>query len=385
MNPSKTPDIMVEERPRIIALSKEEGQRILNYEPVVELYERDPTFYERFPYVVEWQLTNACPYRCPACWLEAGEPFADEFTTAEALTFVDDLAALGTKRIGFCVGEPLLRPDFFEIAAHAREQGLHVSVYTTGILLDDAAVLRIKELGFSHVGVEVHGATADTHDAFVGVPGAFDKAIAAIRRLVEAEVNVVTFSIFCTINAHEAVETNRLLKSLGTAVRTCHIAAPDGRIRFHPELVLNHEQERQVNAFWVEEFGTADPRELARRRVQKFGGHPGLEQVFAGCPVMRLWCYVAADGSIQVCDYTPLKLGNVRRTNLGTIWRASPQARAIRAKCFSGRCGNCALLTRCGGGCRAVAYHHFGDILAEMPGCDRWTPQTSRSSDEAQR
>ncbi len=61
MTLSKPPDATVEERPRMTSLSKKEGQRILNYEPVVELYERDPTFYERFPYVVEWQLTNACP------------------------------------------------------------------------------------------------------------------------------------------------------------------------------------------------------------------------------------------------------------------------------------------------------------------------------------
>ena len=92
---------------------------------------------ERSPVVV-WNITSQCNLKCRHCYIEATEAAkAGEMTTADGMAFIDDLAEMKVPVLMFSGGEPLVRPDLFELAAYAVEKGLRIVLSTNGTLIDD--------------------------------------------------------------------------------------------------------------------------------------------------------------------------------------------------------------------------------------------------------
>ena len=75
---------------------------------------------------VQWLATSACNFQCPFCEASAGSALPNELTTEEVRGLIDDLAAMGTKRLVVSGGEPLVRTDVVELMAHARQRGILV-------------------------------------------------------------------------------------------------------------------------------------------------------------------------------------------------------------------------------------------------------------------
>ncbi len=140
--------------------------------------------------IVVWNMTRACNLSCLHCYASANcAPDADELTTAEAVKFIDDIAAFGAPTLLFSGGEPLVRPDLFQLGAHAKSRGLRTVISTNGTLINDAVAQKIKDAGFSYVGVSLDG-LKETNDKFRGVTGAFDSALEGIRSCRRAGVKV---------------------------------------------------------------------------------------------------------------------------------------------------------------------------------------------------
>lgn len=130
--------------------------------------------------IVVWNMTRACNLACVHCYASAGcAPDPDEMSTKEAMAFIDDIAAFGAPTLLFSGGEPLVRPDLFELGAYAKSRGLRTVISTNGTLINEAAAKKIKDAGFSYVGVSLDG-LRDTNDKFRGLSGAFDSALEGI-------------------------------------------------------------------------------------------------------------------------------------------------------------------------------------------------------------
>ncbi|MBI2390870.1 MAG: radical SAM protein [Deltaproteobacteria bacterium] len=135
---------------------------------------------EAVPLVV-WNVCQHCDLRCPHCYLAAGtRPAATDLGTREAHALIDDLADCGVRVIIFSGGEPLLRPDLFELLAHARDRGIAAQLSSSGIHLDERAAGKLAELGVGYVGISVDGAR-QFNDRYRGLEGAFDRALAGVR------------------------------------------------------------------------------------------------------------------------------------------------------------------------------------------------------------
>ncbi len=80
------------------------------------------------PFLVVWNYTNACNLRCRHCYQRAAKPAPDELSTEESLKLVDRLYEAGVVSVAFSGGEPLMRSDFFEVARHAANKGMYVSL-----------------------------------------------------------------------------------------------------------------------------------------------------------------------------------------------------------------------------------------------------------------
>jgi radical SAM protein with 4Fe4S-binding SPASM domain len=151
--------------------------------------------------LVFWELTARCNLRCRHCRrLETpGPEGTDELDTPAALALVDQVAETGRPILVLSGGEPLLRDDVFAIARRGTERGLTVALATNGTLVDDGCAARLAEAGVARVAVSVDGADTPTHDAFRGIPGALDGALAGLRRLRARGLNV---QLNCTIARH---------------------------------------------------------------------------------------------------------------------------------------------------------------------------------------
>ena len=134
--------------------------------------------------LVAWELTKACNLVCKHCRAEAiNKPLSDELTTQEGKAILDDIISFSKPIIILTGGEPLMREDILDLAAYGTERGLRMVLATNGTLLDDNWVKELKKVGIKRVSVSIDGASAESHDNFRGVSGAFDKTSVSYTHL----------------------------------------------------------------------------------------------------------------------------------------------------------------------------------------------------------
>ena len=182
---------------------------------------------------VHWELTHRCNERCRHCFLPVSGPHDRavahaELTTGEALALIDQVAALGALSMTFSGGEPLLRPDFWTLAAHVRRRHLGLRIYTNGTLLAApehagwiAALAALHPLA---VEISLYAATPAIHNAITGVKGSWAATVKALVGLHAAGVRTVCKTPLMRANAAELAAVRTLAGVLGA--------------RFQPDLLI---------------------------------------------------------------------------------------------------------------------------------------------------
>ncbi len=180
------------------------------------------------PLFVVWNFTNRCNLRCRHCYQNAGSPLPNELNTAEAIRVVKELSDFDVPSIAFAGGEPLIRRDFFTVAEYARECGMYVSVATNGVLISREVAKRLSKI-VHYVEVSIDGSTPELHDAFRGVRGSWDRAIAAVNYLVDEGVTVGIATTATRSNLAEVYEIIDLAEQLNADFFICFNFIPTGR------------------------------------------------------------------------------------------------------------------------------------------------------------
>ena len=127
--------------------------------------------------IVSWNTTNACNLYCAHCYRGSGEEAAGELTTAEGMTLIEDIARAGFQIMIFSGGEPLLRPDIFDLIHHAREVGLRPVLGTNGTLLTLETARALKDAGLMAAGISLDSLDAAAHDRLRSQQGAWQAAV----------------------------------------------------------------------------------------------------------------------------------------------------------------------------------------------------------------
>jgi MoaA/NifB/PqqE/SkfB family radical SAM enzyme len=162
---------------------------------------------QRRPIVV-WNLTRTCNLKCVHCYSGSeNRRYPGELTTDQCRAVLDDLASFKVPAVLFSGGEPLVRQDLFDLAAHARGRGLHVVLSTNGTLITPPIAARLKELQFAYVGISLDSAVPAIHDEFRGVAGAFERTLAGFRNCTAAGQKV---GLRLTLTRHTAQNLDAL-------------------------------------------------------------------------------------------------------------------------------------------------------------------------------
>ena len=315
--------------------------------------------------IIAWELTAACNLSCRYCRASAShEPDQGELDTDEAKRFVESIAPLKPMLI-LSGGEPLLRPDLFQIIRLAVSLGIRVSLASNGTLITSGLAEEIADSGVSRVSISLDGADAAMHDHGRG-QGSFERSIRGIENLRGR----VDFQINFTVtqkNQSELIRIFDLAEKLGAAALHIFFLVPTGRGREEDVITPERQEEmlRQIDEEMdrriLEVQVTCAPQYARLKR-------PGHGRGSGGCLAGRRFVFVSRKGEVYPCGYLPLRVGSVREKNFIEIWENSPELQALREGRLKGKCGRCEFSRSCGG-CRARAYALTGDYLQSDPSC----------------
>jgi len=213
------------------------------------------------PRLVFWETTAGCNLRCIHCRrIEVADqltPF--DLTTDESFTLIDQIVAVGSPVLVLSGGEPLMRPDIFEIARYATDAGLPVALATNGTLIDHAMAVRIKESGVKRVSISFDGADAQTHDMFRALPGSFDAAGNGFKALREVGLPVQINTTVAKHNQEQLEAVLQLAKDMGAVALHLFLLVPVGcGVEIADDQMVSAEDyERILN--WLYDVEQAEP------------------------------------------------------------------------------------------------------------------------------
>jgi radical SAM protein len=351
------------------------------------------------PLRVYWELTRACDLACRHCRAEA-QPArgADELTTAECVDVLRDLAAGGAPlpHVIFTGGDPLKRPDLFDLVREGVRLGLGVSVAPSATMsLTRETVRGLKDAGVEAMSLSLDGSIAARHDAIRGVLGCFGWTLAAAQRVVAAGVPLQINTLVTRETAGDLEAIAQLVARVGAARWSLFFLIAVGRGRVLTPLTA---AETETTLAWVARQSgawpfvttTTEAPHYRRIVVQQLRAAGWSSEEIRRAPVARGFgvrdgsgiMFIAANGDVTPSGFLPMAVGNVRRASAVTLYRDDVVFQALRRpQGFRGRCGACEFHALCGGS-RARAWAATGDALGSDPLC-AWQPSKHTSTGSA--
>jgi len=380
------------------------------------------------PRLVFWEVTKGCNLRCIHCRATASElssPY--DLPTTKALNLIKQVSQSFLPILVLSGGEPLFRHDIFDLASYATSLGIRVALATNGTLVSKQVARQILEAGVRRVSISLDGADASTHDAFRGIPGAFDAALCGFRNLRELGMSLQINMTIARHNAHQLPAVLELAKEIGADALHTFLLVPVGcGVDIAAEqMVPAEEYEKILNWFYERSleggielkatcaphyFRVARQRRAAERRAaspvpvqasapvtgasrdaigptemtmpgstgmalhprsaQPGQGHPhDMNTMTKGCLAGTGVCFISHRGEVYPCGYLPVVAGDLNKQSFSEIWEQAPVFQQLRnTDNLKGKCGYCEFRNICMG-CRARAFAASGDYMDEEPFC----------------
>ncbi len=360
-------------------------------------------FNER-PFIVIWEVTQACDLACVHCRAMA-QPYRNplELSTEEGKRLIDEIAAMQVPVFVLTGGDPLKRPDIYDLVEYATGRGVRTSLTPSATpLLTREAISELQRRGLARLAVSLDGSSAEIHDAFRRVAGSYAWTLRGIRWAREQGLPVQINTTITRQNLADFDATVRLLETLDIALWSVFFLVPTGRGRtsdlisadeFEEVFARLHDVSRRVKfdiktteaqhyrryllqQRTAERRGAeaargeaATPDGLPRRAYPGLDASDGIGRAPRGLNDAKGFVFVSHFGEVFPSGFLPVSAGNVRRQSLADIYRNSPLFVSLRdTSQLKGKCGVCEFRNVCGGS-RARAYALTGDPLAEEPCC----------------
>ncbi len=380
--------------------------------------------YDETPFVAIWEVTQSCDLACKHC-RAAAQPIAhpDQLTHEEGKALIDQIAEMRVPVFIFTGGDPLKRPDLYELIRYCDQKGVKVAVTPSATpLLTREAILKMKEAGVVRMGISLDGSTPEIHDKFRGLDGAWARTIQAIQWAGEAGMPIQVHSTISRHNANDLDGLCNLFERLNIVMWNVFFLVPVGRGQLGD--LLSGEEFEQVFGKIYElshrvsfQIKTTEAMHYRRYLLQHNleerrmghghpGGHPGSisrpAEYEAGAPLAdaqtrthgwatrrvndgKGFMFISHTGNVYPSGFLPIHAGNIRETPLADIYRNAPIFKALRdTGRLEGKCGACEYKEICGGS-RARAYALTGDPLAAEPCCiyqpKNWDPEREQTAE----
>lgn len=345
--------------------------------------------------VVVWNSTRTCNLKCRHCYMSSdAKKYQNELTTAEAKQFIDDLADFNVPVLLFSGGEPLIRPDFFELADYAAKKGVRPTLSTNGTLITPEVARKIKDIGVGYVGISLDG-LREVNDKFRGKAGAFEAAMNGIKNCVAVDQRV---GLRFTINHHNIQELENIFDFIEeeNINRVCfyHLVYSGRGNQMMDEDVTAEESRRAMDII-IRRTRDFEERGLKKEILTVDNHCDGVYMYLKALQegkdelAQQIKKYIAMNGGnrsgMAFAEVDPLgyvhpdqftqhhTFGNVRERKFGDIWQdtTNPIMAGLkdRKALLKGRCSKCKFLDNCNGNFRTRAEARTGDFWESDPSC----------------
>jgi radical SAM protein len=349
--------------------------------------------FDQAPFTIAWEVTRACAYACVHCRADA-QPQRDprELSTVEAKALIERLAAFGNNPILiFTGGDPLMRPDVFELIAYASESGLRCSLTPTATALPTCERLeKARQAGIRRVALSLDAPRPEVHDDFRQVKGSWLRTMDTLHRAHDVGLSVQVNTTVAKHNIDILHEMVPFIKEVGAVQWSVFFLVPTGRAM--AEQMVSAEQHERV-FIWLYDLAQSAPFDIKataapmyrrvaieRKRMQN-DGNPvtfqgagfqyadGLHRPTKGVNDGNGFLFISHIGEIQPSGFLPITAGMVRENDVLDVYRNAQLFKDLRnPNKYKGVCGTCEYREVCGGQ-RGRAYGLTGDYLESDPAC----------------
>lgn len=344
--------------------------------------------------VVVWNVGRRCNLRCVHCYSHShNEEYEGELTHEQGMDLIEDLGKFKVPVLLFSGGEPLMRPDIYELIQHAKDNGLRAVISTNGTLISQEVAGKLKDFGLSYVGISLDG-LEETNDRFRGVKGAFANALKGIKNCQAAGIKV---GLRFTINKQNVEDVPGIFKLIedegiprvcfyhlvyaGRGTKLVEDELSHEKSRETVDLIMDetrrlHDSGKEIEVLTVDNhcdgpylymrLHKEDPERAERvmELLKMNGGNSSGHGI--GC--------VSWDGTVHPDQFwRHHSCGNVTETPFSEIWGkpTDPLLAQLRDRkpLLKGRCSKCKWLNICNGNFRVRAEAITNDIWGEEPAC----------------
>jgi radical SAM protein len=344
---------------------------------------------DRNPVVIFWEVTRACALKCEHCRAVA-QPGRHplELDTAESLRVMSEFTEFDTLPIVVLSGgDPFMRRDIFEIAEYGIRKGLTISLSPSATaLVTRDRLAKLVDIGVRRVSFSLDGASADTHDAFRGFDGTFDRTLAAFETANDVGLSFQINTTITRSTKSELPEIAEVVKQSGAAIWDLFFLVPTGR-GLDLELMTADEHDEVYSWILANQrnwdfrakttLGQPYRRAMTLKRLIAGGKDftsitpDEIKAAWPGPPTNdgRGIFFISHLGEIYPSGFMPLSAGNVRKDSVVDVYRNSELFTTVRdRKQLQGKCGYCPFNVICGGS-RSRAYAMTGEVTAADPTC----------------
>ena len=348
------------------------------------------------PFIVIWETTRSCALKCVHCRAEAiDQRDPEELTREEAFALLKEVRRFGQPLVVLTGGDPLRRPELFEIVKHGSDLGLRMALTPSGtpeVTLEK--LIKLKENGLARLAVSLDGSKPELHDTFRRVPGSYDWTLNIIRWANSIGLPV---QINTTITKHNLLDVDEivtLLESLKIVLWSVFFLVPVGRGRLEDEVSARDYEKIFHKMVDLSLSGSFDIKSteaphyrrvvIQRKKAAGQGGLPvragsfvwpatgledGIGRAAKGVNDGNGFVFISHTGEIWPSGFLPLTAGNVKKDSLVDVYRNSEIFKGLRDYSkLKGKCGVCEYKSVCGGS-RARAYAVTGELMGSDPFC----------------
>jgi len=360
------------------------------------------------PFIAIWEATQACDLACVHCRASA-QPLRSslELSTTEAQKLIDQIAEMQVPVFVITGGDPLKRPDIYDLVGYATSHRVRTSLTPSATpLLTREAIAELQRRGLARLAVSLDGSTAEIHDAFRRVPGSFDCTLQAVGWARDLGLQVQINTTITGRNLADFESLVRLLESLDIALWSVFFLVPTGRGQLQDLISAEEFEEVFAKLYDIAprvgfDIKTTEAQHYrryllqrhalesrARRTLETAGARAaqagastdsvissseprpdGIGRAPRGLNDGKGLVFISHVGEVFPSGFLPISAGNIRRQPLQEIYKCSPLFVSLRdSSQLKGKCGVCGFRHVCGGS-RARAFALTGDPLEAEPCC----------------
>lgn len=341
--------------------------------------------FDHSPMLVFYELTRACDLvckHCRACAQSRRDPL--ELDTAQSKLLIDQLSQFPDPPMLILTGgDPLKRPDIYELIEYSVACGIDVSITPSATpLVNRESIQRLKDSGISRMAISIDGADAETHDTHRGVAGSFAHSLDVLRIARELGVQTQINTTLSPTNVDQIETMADRFAELDIALWSVFFLIPVGRAVHMARLNEDeceaafarlHAQARK-QPYLLKTTEAPHYRRYVIQNTQKQSEAAPRGFIPAGVNDGKGVMFVSHIGEVFPTGFLPIHCGAFPNQNIVDIYQNSPTFKMLRdSDRLQGKCGVCEFRNVCGGS-RARAFGVTGNFMAEEPDCNYLPP-----------